>query len=160
MMKGLDAVVSPRESEKPKLEKMRSMLHLNSTVPCVQDDTSCAQEGKNIPKLVGPGFIMELPESVFRALCQIVFYMLQGRAVSIIPVSKEITTQEAADFLNVSRPYLVKLLEQDEIPFVKVGTHRRIRFSDVLEYKQRRDETRKRGLAEITHIAEDAGVYD
>jgi excisionase family DNA binding protein len=86
--------------------------------------------------------------------------MLQGRSVNIIPVNKEVTTQEAADFLNISRPYLVKLLEQGEIPFIKVGTHRRIRFSDVLKYKQRRDETRRRGLAEITHIAEDVGVYD
>ena len=152
-MKGLDAVVSPRESEKPKLEKMRGVFHLNHAIPS-------SQSAEDIPKLVGPGFTMELPESVFRALCQIVYHMLQGHAVSIIPVSKEITTQEAADFLNVSRPYLVKLLEQGEIPFIKVGTHRRIRFSDVLEYKQRRDEVRKRGLAEITHIAEDAGVYD
>ncbi len=153
MMKGLDTVVSPRESEKPKLEKMRGVFHLNHGMPSSQSE-------KDIPKLVGPGFAMELPESVFKALCQIVYYMLQGRAVSIIPVNKEITTQEAADFLNVSRPYLVKLLEQGEISFIKVGTHRRIRFSDVLEYKQQRDETRRQGLAEITHIAEDAGTYD
>jgi excisionase family DNA binding protein len=152
-MKGLDAVVSPLESEKPKLEKMRGVFHLNREIPSSQAEM-------DIPQLVGPGFAMELPESVFDALCQIVYYMLQGRAVSIIPVNKEITTQEAADFLNVSRPYLVKLLEQGDIPFVKVGTHRRIRFSDMLEYKQRRDETRKQGLSEITHIAEDTGFYD
>ncbi len=73
---------------------------------------------------------------------------------------KEVTTQEAADFLNVSRPFLIKLLEEHKIPFVKVGSHRRIRFSDVLMYKKRQDEVRKHGLAEITHLAEDEGVYD
>lgn len=153
MMKGLDAVVTPKESEKPELEKMRGMFHLNYAMPADQSEA-------DILKLVGPEFAMELPESVFKALCQVVYYMLQGRAVSIIPVNKEITTQEAADFLNVSRPYLVRLLEQGEIPFVKVGTHRRVRFSDVLEYKDRRNALRKQGLAEITRIAEDAGVYD
>lgn len=153
MLNGLNTVLSLKESEKPQLEKMRGVFHLNDAT------SSCHSEGY-IPKLVGPGFAIELPESVFKALCQIVYYMLQGHAVSIIPINKEITTQEAADFLNISRPYLVKLLEQGEIPFIKVGTHRRIRFSDVMKYKERRDETRKQGLAEITHIAEDAGEYD
>ena len=147
MLKALNPV-TPHESEKPKLKILDGVFHR-------------VQEKSGIPKLIGPGgFEIELPESVFQALCQVIYYMLQGRAVSIIPVNKEITTQEAADFLNVSRPFLVKLLEQGEIPFVKVGTHRRIRFNDVLEYKKSRDETRKRGLAEITHIAEDEGVYD
>ncbi len=152
-MKTLDPV-TPQESEKPKLRMLGGVFHVEQVM-------QPTQMKKEIPKLVGPGgFEIELPESVFQALCQVIYYMLRGQAVSIIPVNKEITTQEAADFLNVSRPFLIKLLEQGEIPFVKVGTHRRIRFSHILEYKKRRDEIRKKGLAEITHIAEDEGVYD
>jgi excisionase family DNA binding protein len=140
--------VTPQESEKPKLKLLDGVFHQ-------------AQKKQGIPKLVGPGgFEIELPESVFQALCQVIYHMLQGHAVSIIPVNKEITTQKAADFLNVSRPFLIKLLEQGVIPFLKVGSHRRIRFSDVLAYKKRQSETRKQGLAEITHLAEDEGIYD
>lgn len=146
-MRMLDPV-TPQESERPTLKKLDGVFHR-------------AQEKKGVPKLVGPGgFEIELPESVFQALYQIIYYMLQGRAVSIIPVNKEVTTQEAADFLNVSRPFLVKLLEKGDIPFSKVGSHRRIRFSDVLSYKKRQDERAKRGLTEITHLAEDEGIYD
>ena len=86
--------------------------------------------------------------------------MLRGRAVSIVPINKELTTQEAADILNISRPYLVKLLEAGQIPFTKVGSHRRVRFSDVLAYQKQRENERKQALAEIAHISEDAELYD
>ncbi|GER89001.1 hypothetical protein KDW_31630 [Dictyobacter vulcani] len=139
--------VAPQESEKPKLKILDGVFH--------------SAQKKGIPKLVGPeGFEIELPGSVFQALCQVIYHMLQGNAVSIIPVTKELTTQEAADFLNVSRPFLIKLLEEGKMPFSKVGTHRRIRFSDVLAYKKSQAKVRKRGLAEMTRIAEDEGVYD
>lgn len=85
-----------------------------------------------MPKLVGPqGEEIILPQSVFRVLQRIVFHMMLGRAITIVPINKELSTQEAADMLNVSRPYLIKLLEEGHIPFNKVGTHRRIRFSDL-----------------------------
>ena len=86
--------------------------------------------------------------------------MMDDGAMRIIPANQELSTQEAADILNVSRPYLVGQLETGKIPFVKVGAHRRIRFNDLMEYKQRRDAERKRGLAEIAHISEDEGLYD
>ncbi len=78
----------------------------------------------------------------------------------IFPSSNSFTTQEAADLLNVSRPYVVKLLEEGKIPFTKVGTHRRIGFGDVLEYKKRFDAERRKGLAELTRLAEEMGDYD
>ena len=114
-----------------------------------------------LPKLVGPdGEEIELPLSVFQLLRRIVYHLMSGRAISIVPVNKELSTQEAADILNVSRPYLVSLLEAGKIPFGRVGTHRRIRFSDLMKYKEHRDKERKQGLAEMAHISEDAGLYD
>jgi excisionase family DNA binding protein len=119
------------------------------------------EDVQRVPKLIGPqGEEIELPQSVFRVLRQLVYHLAHGRAVTVVPVNKELTTQEAADMLNVSRPYLIKLLEQGEIPFTKTGTHRRIRFSDLIEYKQRRDAERGRGLAELTQLSQELGLYD
>jgi excisionase family DNA binding protein len=73
---------------------------------------------------------------------------------------RELTTQQAADLLNVSRPHLGKLLEQGDIPFTKAGTHRRIALGDVMAYKQRRDADRRKALTEVTHMGEDLGLYD
>jgi excisionase family DNA binding protein len=86
--------------------------------------------------------------------------MQHGRAISIVPLAKELTTQEAADLLKVSRPFLVKLLEQGNIPFIKVGTHRRVLFDDLMEYKKQRDTKRRQGLAELTQLSQELGLYD
>jgi excisionase family DNA binding protein len=77
-----------------------------------------------------------------------------GRGLSIIPVDAELTTQEAANFLNVSRPFVVELLESGKIRFRKVGTHRRIRFEDVLAYKQASFKDRSKALDELTALAQ------
>ena len=103
---------------------------------------------------------IELPGSVFQVLQQIVHHMKHGRAIFIVPDNEELTTQEAADILNVSRPFLVKLLEENKIPFVKVGSHRRIRGSDLMIYKKRRDAERLRALNEIAQMSQDLGMYD
>jgi excisionase family DNA binding protein len=62
--------------------------------------------------------------------------------------------------LNISRPYLIKLLEQGDIPFTKTGTHRRVRFSDLMEYKKYRDSERRKGLAELTQLSQELGLYE
>jgi excisionase family DNA binding protein len=114
-----------------------------------------------LPKLVGPdGEEIELPLSVFQILQRVIDHMMHGRAISIVPVDKELSTQEAADILNVSRPFLVNLLEAGAIHFTKVGTHRRIRFIDLMEYKKHRDEETERGLERIVRISEELGLYD
>jgi excisionase family DNA binding protein len=76
-----------------------------------------------------------------------------------MPDSAELTTQQAAEFLNVSRPYLIKLKEAGKIPFRLVGTHRRVRFRDLREYKNSNDLKRRRAADELTQLSQDLGLY-
>ncbi len=112
-------------------------------------------------RLVGPdGEEIELPEPAFRVLRDAIHQLNQGHGVAIMPVHKELTTQEAADLLQVSRQYLVRLLEEGEIPFHRAGTHRRVKFGDLMEYKRRRDAKRRQGLDRLTQLSEDLGLYE
>lgn len=104
---------------------------------------------------------VSLPSSAYRLLIDILTEMAAGHAVSLVPVHNELTTQAAADLLNVSRPFLVKLLEEGKIPFHKVGKHRRIFASDVLSYKQDIDAAREESLRKLTEQAQDLDMgYD
>jgi excisionase family DNA binding protein len=108
------------------------------------------------PRLIGPdGDAIDLPEAVFEALKLIVDAMARGQSLTLVPHNKELTTQEAADLLHVSRPHLIKLLDTGELPFHRVGTHRRIKIEDMLAYQQRRDETRKAALDELARVSEE-----
>ncbi len=112
-------------------------------------------------KLVGAdGEEISIPDSVYQVLHQAVHAMASGKVVSIVIQDRELTTQKAADFLKVSRPHLIKLLEQKEIPHIMVGTHRRIRFEDLVKYKKQRDSKRQEGLKQFTQFLEDEGFYD
>lgn len=112
------------------------------------------------PRLVGSdGESIDLPDDLFKVLRRAVHILARGDAVSIVPVHAELTTQQAADMLNISRPHLVSLLESNEIPFQRTGKHRRIRLGDLLEYKRKRDEQRREQLAQLTRISEEHGLY-
>lgn len=97
---------------------------------------------------------VSIPASAFRLLNDILTQMAQGNAVTLIPVHAELTTQQAADLLNVSRPFLIEQLEKKAIPYRKVGTHRRILFKDVMDYKRRIDENRLQALEELSAQAQ------
>ena len=98
---------------------------------------------------------IELPAGAVSLLQAILEDMASGRAVTIVPQNAELTTQQAADFLNVSRPFLVQLLEQKKLPFRMVGTHRRIRFEDVLRYKENTDAERRKVLDQLATEAQE-----
>lgn len=112
-------------------------------------------------KLVGPDEqAIEIPDSVLTLMRQLVSYLSEGKGISIIPVNKELTTQEAAELLNVSRPFLIKLLDQGDLKFRYVGTHRRIAINDLIEYRNRRDTYRSQAIDEMIRISEEEGLYD
>ena len=99
-----------------------------------------------------------LPGHVLQILLDVLSEMYKGNAISLIPHHQEISTQEAANLLNVSRPFLVGLLENGEIPFRKVGAHRRVKLTDVLEYKDQSDAKRLQALNDLTALSQEEGM--
>jgi len=112
-------------------------------------------------QLVGPkGESIPLPETVFYVLERVVEVMARGDSITVVPVGREVTTQQAADLLNVSRQYLIRLLDEGRIPFRKTGKHRRLRIEDVLSFKDKRDKDRRAGLRELSQMTQEFGGYD
>lgn len=99
-----------------------------------------------------------VPVSALRLFLHLLSEMSQGNAVALIPTHAELTTQQAADLLNVSRPYLVKLLEEGRIPCRTVGKYRRIRFDDLMAYKRKDDEARAKVLDQLTAEAQELAL--
>jgi len=92
---------------------------------------------------------IEIPRQVFNVLMRVLAVMSEGKAFSLIPMDKELTTQQAADILNVSRPYLNKILDLGDIAHRKVGRNRRIKFSDLMEYKKSQEQKSRNALQEL-----------
>lgn len=105
-----------------------------------------------------PAETIEVPASALRLLMQILNHMAEGSAVTLVPVHYELTTQQAADLLSVSRPFLISLLEEGKIPFHRVGTRRKIRFQDLMAYKAQSHEESLRALGELASQAQEAGM--
>ncbi|MDF2097170.1 helix-turn-helix domain-containing protein [Aquibaculum arenosum] len=98
---------------------------------------------------------IELPAEAVKLLAEILESMASGRPVSVMHHDAELTTQQAAELLHVSRPFLVQLLEERKIPFRKVGTHRRVRFDDVMRYKEAIDADRRKVLNALAAEAQE-----
>jgi excisionase family DNA binding protein len=99
-----------------------------------------------------------LPAAAVRLLAGLLTELAKGNAVTLMPHHAELTTQEAADLLNVSRPFLVSLLESGELPHHKVGTHRRVRFADLMTFKRRRDAESETALRELAALSQDMNL--
>lgn len=103
---------------------------------------------------------IKIPIKALSLLGKILKAMSQGKPFSIVPIATEVTTQSAADILSCSRPHLVKLLEEGKIEYTKVGKHRRIKFEDVMKYKQQMKEEQKQHLIDMMNADEESGLYD
>jgi len=101
---------------------------------------------------------LQLPVPAVQMLVRILEEMARGNAVTLIPVHAELTTQEAADMLNISRPSLIQLLDEGKIEYRKVGTHRRIRFDALMAYKRQSDAARRAALAELAAYDQEIGI--
>jgi excisionase family DNA binding protein len=122
---------------------------LASIIPSLDEDLDIQiHEGKDDQRL-------KLPTSAVRLLLDILEQMARGNAITLIPVHAELTTQQAADVLNVSRPFVVKLIDEGKLPFRKVGAHRRIKFEDLMAFKTKIDNQRLEALNKLVEQAQD-----
>jgi excisionase family DNA binding protein len=147
---------------------------LLETVTPTEADAHLAEEsGSRLAKLLGSrrpdlrfrieegdqqGEAITIPMAALRLLAGILTEMAKGNRVTLVPIHAELTTQQAADLLRVSRPYLIGLLEEGKIPFRLVGQHRRVRFDDLMAYRRRDDEARRRVADALTADAQELGM--
>jgi len=137
--------VRAAEDEEVAVERLHEVLERSST--------------HRAARLIAPGGEeLEVPASVYDVLVRVVHELAQGNAVAVMPVHAQLTTQQAADLLGVSRPHFVKLLEEKRIPYDRPGKHRRILLSDLLEYKRVRDAERRAALDDLRAEDERLGL--
>jgi len=144
---------------------MNALLEKPDTVIPTAEDTALATDSSRILAKLKPeteltvhldnGQSLVLPKAATRLLAHLLSEIAQGNAVTLVPVHAELTTQEAADYLGVSRPFLVSMLEAQELPYYKVGTHRRIRFTDLKAFKEIRDRDREAAMRELADQAQE-----
>lgn len=100
-----------------------------------------------------------VPRQAVIMFAQLLGFLANGQGVSVTPLNAMFTTQQAADFLNVSRPYLIKLLEEGKIQYEMVGTHRRVAFGELLEYKRGDEQERRQAADELTRLGQELGEF-
>lgn len=140
----------PTELESTNAEALRQIVASQ-----IKDDGDTTikiadEEGKTQPITLSP--------ALAQSFLEVLRLVSSGRGFQLIPLDSQLTTQEAADLLNVSRPYLIKLLERDDISYDRVGRHRRIKASDLIAYKEKRDTARAKALADMAEFDGENGL--
>lgn len=139
-----------------KAEQKAAIQSYSALVAALEQITSESTEieiEETQDKIVIPFRALKLLENILKA-------MSEGKPISIVPIATEVTTQKAAEILGCSRPHLVKLLEDGEIDFTKIGKHRRIMLEDVMNYRQKMKDEQKKHLIDIMNADEESGLYD
>lgn len=148
---------------------MSALQNLDPIVPSERDAQLAQESSRLLAACIGKGDTarlivqdgnqrIDVPVAALRMLVDILAQMAQGNAVSIVPIHAELTTQQAADFLNVSRPHVVRMLEEGRIPFRKIGTHRRVLFKDLMNYRQRSMAEARQAADELTKQAQELSL--
>jgi excisionase family DNA binding protein len=120
--------------------------------------TLAQAKGQSVKVSLDDGKELELPKAVTELLVRVLTELSSGNMVSIIPVHAELTTQEAANHLNVSRPFLIKLLESGKLPFHKVGSHRRIKYEALKQFMADQEKIREAAMQELADEAQELGL--
>lgn len=147
----------PQEIEKPSKEERRAAVEsydaLATTIAELKSENPEIEIGETEERI-------KIPLKALKLLAEILKATSQGKLISVVPIATEMTTQAAAESLGCSRPHLVKLLEKGQIPFTKVGKHRRIKYEDVMNYKRQMKKKQKELIIEMMKSDEDSGMYD
>ena len=138
--------ISPADSEQPQMAELYRLLIHSGTAALIGPGPDCEK--------------IELPDSVYKTLLKVVENMQQGKAIAVMPLMQQMTTQAAANFLGVSRQFLVRELESGKIQFHYVGTHRRIYLKNLLEYRDSRMHDRRASIERMARKAKELGDYD
>ena len=150
-MEYLEKLMKPtKEEQKVALESYNSLSVALKALHSVNPEIEIEESEQKI----------KIPLSVLKLLVAILKATSQGNPISIVPIATEITTQAASEILGCSRPYLVSLLEKGEIEYIKVGRHRRLKYENVISYKNSMKANQKELLIELMKGDEDLGLYD
>ncbi len=150
-MELLEEVKRPTKSEQKMA--MASYDALNSVIEQLTSEKTEIEIEETKDKIVIPSKALKMLGTILKA-------MSQGKTVSIVPMATEVTTQKAAEILGCSRPHFIKLLEEGKINYAKIGKHRRIKFEDVLKFKNQMKQEQKNHLIEIMNNDDEIGLYD
>lgn len=145
---------------------MNALLDKPETVIPTKEDSALATASSRVLskskekelRVQVDGETIALPKAVTRLLSHLLVEMSQGNAVTVIPIHAEMTTQEAADYLNVSRPYFVSLLQANKIAYRMVGTHRRVKFEDLHSFKLAQEVKSNEALDQLAAQAQELGM--
>jgi excisionase family DNA binding protein len=153
--------ITPRQNKPPLPNDTEIELsRTSSRILASSLDSDNETQKIKVESLSGKEQSLLIPTIAIQLSSDILAQMSQGNAVTLVPVHAELSTQQAANFLNVSRPYLIKLLDAGDIPYRKVGKNRRILAKDLYSYKADLDAKRSRSLDELTALSEELGLYD
>ena len=150
-MRPIEEIRKPSKAEQQ--TAMNSYNALAATLEAIKSENPEIEIEETEEKII-------IPLHALKLLAQILKATSQGKPISIVPIATELTTQAAAEMLGCSRPHLVKLLESGEIPFTKIGKHRRVQFEDVAEFKKALKSKQKARIIEIMKADEESGLYD